>query len=152
MSDSLVLAVLLAHAAATWFMTGLSWTIHAVHYPLFATVGENFVAYESEHGRRISTLVAVPWSVECLTALSLPVIVGDRVPLWLPITGLALVGVLLGSTMLLQVPAHRLLGQGFNPAAHRRLLRTDRIRVAAWSARSVLAIWMVAVALDVGPG
>jgi hypothetical protein len=30
--------------------------------------------------------------------------------------------------------------------------RISRLVVAAWSARAVLAIWMLAVAIDVGPG
>ena len=32
-------ALLAAHAAATWALVGLIWTVQVVHYPLFALVG-----------------------------------------------------------------------------------------------------------------
>ena len=40
MPDADVLLLLL-HAAATLFMTGLIWFVQVVHYPLFARVGED---------------------------------------------------------------------------------------------------------------
>lgn len=142
-------AVLLVHAAATLFLTGLSWTVHTVHYPLFAAVGGDFARYEAGHTRRIGRLLALPWPVEVLTALALPVLLprvpGDPVPLWLPVAGLLLVGVVVAATVLGAVPAHGRLGAGFDPDVHRALLRADRVRVVAWTLRSVLALLMLAL-------
>lgn len=142
-------AVLLVHAAATLFLTGLSWTVHTVHYPLFAAVGGDFAAYEAGHTRRISRLLALPWPVEVLTALALPVLLpqipGDPVPLWMPVLGLLLVAVVGAVTVLGAVPAHGRLSRGFDPSVHRALLRADRIRVAAWTARAALALAMLAL-------
>lgn len=142
-------AVLLAHAAATLFLTGLSWTVAAVHYPLFASVGGDFAAYEAGHTRRISLLLAVPWPVEVVSALALvvllPQVPGSPVPWWMPVLGLLLVGLIGAVTVLRAVPAHGRLSHGFDPDAHRALLRADRVRVAAWTARSVLALLMLAL-------
>lgn len=145
-SPGLVDAVLLVHAAATVFLVGLSWTIHTVHYPLFARVDGDFTGYEAEHGRRITRLLALPWPVECGTAVLLPLVTAGRLPLWMPVAGLVLLAVVVAATVLLAVPAHQRLGSGFDPAAHRALLRGDRVRVLAWTARGVLALAMLPVA------
>jgi ABC-type bacteriocin/lantibiotic exporter with double-glycine peptidase domain len=58
--------------------------------------------------------------------------------------GLALVGVIWISTWLWQVPAHRRLEAGFDAAAHRRLTRTNWVRAAAWTVRSVIALALAA--------
>ncbi|UTI67029.1 hypothetical protein NBH00_12660 [Paraconexibacter antarcticus] len=47
-------------------------------------------------------------------------------------------------TGLAAVPAHTALGQGFDAAVHRRLLRVDRARTLLWSTHAVLAAVMVA--------
>ena len=58
--------------------------------------------------------------------------------------GLVLVGVIWMSTWLWQVPAHRRLEARFDAAVHRQLTRTNWIRAAAWSARSVIALALAA--------
>jgi hypothetical protein len=57
---------------------------------------------------------------------------------------MALVSVIWMSTWIWQVPAHRRLDAGFDAAAHRRLTRTNWMRTAAWTARSAIAVAMVA--------
>jgi hypothetical protein len=44
------------------------------------------------------------------------------------------------STALLQVPRHRALEAGFDPAAHRALVATNWIRTVAWTARGFLLL------------
>ncbi|MFM8483846.1 MAG: hypothetical protein ACKOBT_10925, partial [Actinomycetota bacterium] len=62
----------IVHLVATWFMVGLIWTIHVVHYPLFAYVGpDEYVAFQAEHVRRIGMVLLVPWAVEGICILSL---------------------------------------------------------------------------------
>jgi hypothetical protein len=53
-------------------MVGLIWTIHTVHYPLFAHVGEStYVAFQSEHVNRIGKLLLLPWLTEGLTLVGI---------------------------------------------------------------------------------
>jgi ABC-type bacteriocin/lantibiotic exporter with double-glycine peptidase domain len=58
--------------------------------------------------------------------------------------GLALVGVIWMSTWIWQVPAHRRLEAGFDAAVHVQLTRTNWVRAAAWTARSVIALALAA--------
>jgi hypothetical protein len=57
--------------------------------------------------------------------------------------GTALVAVVWGSTFLLQVPCHNRLARGRDDAAIRRIVATNWLRTAAWTARAVLALWLV---------
>jgi hypothetical protein len=133
--------VIWAHLAATLYLTGLIWVIQVVHYPLMDRVpGDGFVAFHTEHARRISVLVVVPMVVELTTAIALLVIRPQGVSVALLIAGAVLVGVVWLSTFGLQIPLHRRLSQGFNPAAHRALLRSNWIRTVAWTLRGVIAI------------
>jgi uncharacterized membrane protein len=138
--------LLLAHAAATWFMTGLIWMVQVVHYPLFAHVGaEGYEAFHQRHMRLITWIVAPAMLVEAATAAALvawPPAAGRGTAL----LGLALVAVLWLSTALLQVPAHTRLARGYDPAAHRRLVHTNWLRTLLWTARGLLALWMLAPA------
>ena len=64
--------LLVIHVAATLFMVGLIWTIHYVHYPLFANVGEStYVSFQAAHVERIGKLLFVPWLTEGITLLGI---------------------------------------------------------------------------------
>ena len=64
--------VIVLHMLSTWFMVGMIWTIHVVHYPLFAFVGsDTYEAFQAQHVNLIGRLLLVPWLVEGLTALAL---------------------------------------------------------------------------------
>jgi hypothetical protein len=138
--------VLHAHAAATWFLVGLIWTIQIVHYPLFARVGDGFATYERDHSQRITLVLALPWSLEAITAMWLVVFTPSGVPVWLPVAGVVLLAATVVSTIVMQRPLHRRLGGGFDAAAHRRLVASNWLRVAAWSLRGVVAAAMLALA------
>lgn len=143
--------VVLAHAASTWFLTGLIWTIQVVHYPLFAAVGEDrFVAYEAAHSARITWIIAIPWAVQGLTTAALlfdpPAGVGRGLVLALAV--LAAIPVIV--TIALSVPAHTILGGGFDAVAHGRLTGTNWLRTAAWTAHAVLVIPLLVVTLGRG--
>jgi len=137
-----------ANLASTWFLAGLIWTIQLVHYPLFDRVGrEGFAAYEGAHARMITPLVGPVMLLEAMTAVLLVVSRPRFMPAWAAWTGLALVGVAWLSTFLLQVPMHGTLARGFDADAHARLVGTNWIRTAAWSARSLLLAWCLLGAL-----
>lgn len=137
--------LVLVHLAATLFMVGVIWFVQVVHYPLFAGVGaDGWVAYAASHARRTGWVVGPPMLVEAGTALGLLVARPAAVPaawVWL---GVGLLAIVWLSTILVQVPRHRLLGQGFDAGAARALVATNWVRTAGWSGRGVLALAMVA--------
>lgn len=145
MSTRLVWGIFLAHVAATLFMCGVIWFVQVVHYPLLANVGPaQFAAYEAAHRDAIFWVVAPPMAMEALTALLLLWQSPDGVArkyLWI---GLALLAMIWASTWLFQIPQHNRLRQGFDPHAHRVLIRSNWIRTIGWSVRSVLMLWMLA--------
>lgn len=135
----------LCHAASTWCLVGLIWTVQVVHYPLMARVGEeSYADYQAEHVRRITTLVGPLMLVEVALAVGLLWRAATPRQDLLGIAGLLLLLVIWSATALFSVPAHRRLESGYCPAAHRRLVRTNWIRTVAWSLRGGLAwTWLV---------
>ncbi|MBM3750465.1 MAG: hypothetical protein FJW21_04690 [Acidimicrobiia bacterium] len=133
--------LLLVHAAATCYMTGVIWFVQLVHYPLFARVGRpGFSGYEREHVRRTGWVVAGPMLVELACALLIVWVAGGLLA-WV---GLLLTGIIWMSTWGWQVPAHRRLEAGFDATVHVRLTRTNWVRVVAWSGRSAIALTLAA--------
>lgn len=129
------------HAAATLYMTGLIWFVQLVHYPLMGNVGRaDYTDYQRQHERRTTRAVAPAMLIELITAAWLVVAVPDGTAPWLTQLGLALVILIWLSTALLQVPCHKKLGRGFDPATHRKLVATNWLRTALWSVRGVIAL------------
>jgi hypothetical protein len=140
--------VLLLNAATTLPLVGLIWIVQAVHYPLFAVVGaESFRAYHASHGRRITPVVAPLMLGELAATACLLVTPPTEVPAWMPWLGAALVAVAWVVTFGISVPCHVRLSRGFDPSEHRRLVRSNWLRTAAWSARGALILGMIALVL-----
>lgn len=138
-------ALLLVNLAATLYMTGLVWFVQVVHYPLFGQVGKpGFAGYEAAHTRLTTFVVAPPMLVEALTAVLLLSVRPRFAPTAAMAAGTALVALLWLSTFLVQVPRHGVLAAGYNARAHSVLVATNWLRTAAWSARAVLLLWVVA--------
>ena len=131
-------SALVANLAATLFMTGVIWFVQLVHYPLFAYYRDDAFAI---HAQRTAYVVALPMLVEALTAFLLLVKRPTSPVLWV---GLFLVGLIWLSTNFLQIPMHARLESGFDPMPHQRLVKTNWLRTAAWSARSALMLWAFA--------
>jgi hypothetical protein len=137
--------LLLVHAAATWFMVGLIWTIQLVHYPLFARVGANeFTGYENEHTRRMARLLVIPAGVEVVTGAALVWGRPPEVGLLAVLLAGALLAVAWIITALVQVPLHSSLELGYSSAAAARLVGTNWLRTALWTVRGVAVAVMVA--------
>ncbi len=138
--------ILVLHAAATLFMTGLIWFVQWVHYPLFASVGKAvFADYEALHTMRTTMVVAPVMLAELLTAGGLLLFsprISEVPPVELGISLALLAGIWI-STAAVQVPAHAVLSQGFQAEAYQRLVTTNWWRTAAWTARSALVcLWL----------
>ena len=141
----LVPAVFVAHLAATLVMVGVIWFVQVVHYPLFAGVGAaGFRGYAAAHGRRTTWVVAPPMLVELGTGVALVWRRPDVMPASWAWAGAALVAVVWAATFGLAVPRHTELGGGFDPRAHRRLVRTNWVRTVAWTVRGALVVIVVA--------
>lgn len=140
-------ALLATHLFATSAMAGLIWFVQLVHYPLFDRVGrDRFIAYETGHQRRTSWVVGPLMAIEGVTALVVAAVLRDDVGLVLVLCGLVLLAVIHSSTVFLQVPAHRALSDSYDAQVVRRLVRSNWIRTAGWSLRSVVAGAMIVVA------
>lgn len=136
--------LLLTHAAVTFFLVGLIWTIQVVHYPLFAKVGlENVVAYQADHQWRITVIVLPTMLLELATAGLLVIMRPEPIPAWLAWLGAFLVVVVWASTFFLQVPQHSILDRGFDQTAHALLVSTNWVRTLAWTARGAVVLSMI---------
>ncbi|MFM8626218.1 MAG: hypothetical protein ACKOCC_04630 [Actinomycetota bacterium] len=148
-SGAAVRRITVVHVLATWFMVGMIWTIHRVHYPLFAKVGpDTYVAFQAAHVERIGTLLLVPWLTEGLTLLALIWLaaVGGRRDLRLPVAiGAVAMAVVLVISGVWSAPAHGDLADGFDAAVHDRLMTANLVRALAWTVRGACAAWIVAL-------
>ncbi len=128
---------------ATLAMFGLIWFVQIIHYPLFLAVpAAQFPAYEAAHANRTTYVVAPLMLLELATAgaLLLPHLRPSfitPVEAWL---GAVLVAVLWLSTAFVQVPLHNQLHFAWSAEQIHRLVATNWIRTAAWSARAVLVL------------
>jgi hypothetical protein len=146
-----MLAVAALQLVVTLSLVGLIWFVQIVHYPMLRDRGAvPFSSVHAEHSSRTGWIVAPLMITELVAAVSL-LVYGDPPLAGLTRAGLVLVGVLWASTFLIQVPLHRVLARGWNADAHRRLVRTNWIRTAAWSGRGFLVLVMAWGVVGAGP-
>jgi len=145
---SSAVVVILAHLAATAFMTGVIWYVQVVHYPLMAGwPHEQFGAWEARHRERTGCAVVPAMLLEALAAGVLAVRRPRGLSGRLITLNLVLLACIWASTFLLQVPCHDLLSLGWDERVHARLVQTNWLRVVLWSSRLVLAMMMVVLLL-----
>lgn len=129
------------------FMVGMIWTIHTVHYPLFAEVGPaTYEAFQAAHVERIGRLLLLPWLAEGLTLLALMwlAFVGGLERMRVPVAiGAVMMAVVLVISGVWSAPAHGELSDGFDAAVHDRLMVANLVRTLAWTARGICAAWIV---------
>jgi len=137
--------ILATQALASSAMCGLIWFVQAVHYPLFAwTDTTHSPDYPDENQRRTAPVVLPPMLVEAATAALIAANPPPAIGRPAALVGLALVVALWISTLLVQMPLHgRLKHSGHTPESVASLVRTNWLRTVLWSARAVLAIWML---------
>ncbi len=133
--------IVILHLACTGVMIGIIWFVQVVHYPLMALAGrEEYPAYQAAHSRRTTIVVMPPMLLEMGTGVWLALRPSPYFPAAAAWTGLALLAVVWGATFFLQVPEHGRLERGFDPGAHRRLVRGNWIRTVAWTLRGILVL------------
>lgn len=136
--------ILLLHAAATLFMTGLIWFVQTVHYPLFLEVGGgHFLSYSRANQRSTTFVVGPVMLLELATAVGLVMCLtagSGRIAAWL---GLGLLATIWLSTAWIQVPLHRRLLSGFDRHTITRLVAGNWLRTIAWTLRAGIALWLL---------
>ena len=144
----MIAGVLAAQAFASAAMCGVIWFVQVVHYPLFAAVaGDAALRYSREHRRRTPWVVVPLMFVEFATAAWLAAAPPPEIGRGPALAGLGLVCLLGLSTWLVQMPLHSRLGRhGHDHATIGRLVGSNWCRTILWTARAVLAVWMLAVA------
>jgi len=125
-------------------MTGVIVFVQVVHYPLMAMVGrDRYREYQETHMRRTTWVVLPAMALELVAALGLAATRLGTPDAALSLAGVALLGVIWLSTVGVQAPLHGRLASGFDPTLHRRLVRSNWIRTAAWGARVPVAILLL---------
>lgn len=141
-------AFLVVNLIATWYMVGLIWMVQIVHYNMFDRVGlEHFQQYEADHNRLITPIVGVPMLFELATAVLLLFAAPDSFPRGAALVGLALIGLIWLSTIVLQIPCHNQLLSGFDEATYRRLVNSNWIRTGLWTVRGGLMAYYAVIAI-----
>ncbi len=139
--DSILLLHFL-HLFSTGIMAGLIWFVQLVHYPLFSKVGDtSFHAYEQDHAKRTTWIVAPTMLCELITASLILLYPPSGLQL-LAILGFCLVILVWLSTFFIQVPCHARLERGFSRKTHQLLVQLNWLRTAVWNVRFLVAIYL----------
>lgn len=137
------------HFVVTCVMAGIMWFVQIVYYPNLAVVGrDSFVFYQQEHVRRVTVIA---WTMLFLELISGIVLVCLRHAPWIWAGLLVNIVLLLGiwwSTFFVQVPLHHLLEQGWDEAAHARLVRTNWFRTVVYTVRGAVIIPILLTSLQ----
>jgi hypothetical protein len=134
--------LLVVHLALTAAYAGFQWTVRFLVYPQFAQVpADAFAGYERSHQLLVTRVVGPLFAAQGVTTLFLLVVRPAEVPLLPVLAGGGCLAAVLAVTAFLAVPLHRRLDVCWDPAAHRRLLRVDGLRVAAATAGTAAAAW-----------
>lgn len=144
-------AVLLGQFLATVFMVGLIWYVQLVHYPLMAGwPHDDFSHWEAAHRERTGLVVVPAMLAEGLAVVLILARRPRGVAAWLAWTGAGLLLAIWASTFAIQVPLHDKLAAGWDAVAHARLVQSNWLRTVLWSARALVAAWMLRGWVDAG--
>lgn len=125
------------HGATAFAMLGVIWLVQLLVYPGFRRISpQEWAAHHREHSTRIS-FVVVPLMLSELCAATLLALTEFSFA-----TGAAAgcVAVAWISTFGIQVPLHGQLSRAHDRAAIERLVRSNWIRTAAWTAKAIV-VW-----------
>jgi hypothetical protein len=133
--------LLLVHFAASFIMLGVMWFVQIAYYPNLQYIGgPEFIRYQQEHIRRVTAIAWAMLIVELITAAVLPFFPALLWRRWALFLNLLLLLVIWCSTWSVQVPLHKILEQGFEAEAHRRLVRSNWVRTICYSLRGVILL------------
>ena len=141
------MVLLVVHLVAVSYLTGLVWVVQLVVYPGFRAVGPTaaWPAFHAAHGRAMALAVTLPWALQGGTLGVLLVHPPAGVPYGLVLLAAALGLATVAVTAASSVPLHGRL-QPYDPVLADRLLATNWLRTAAWSAGALCAAAMLLLA------
>jgi hypothetical protein len=135
---------LLVHAACSFMMVGVIWTVQLVHYPLFLAVGrDHWARYHARHVQTIGFIVGPLMTAELFSGALLAFRLPESLAPWAIWLNLALIVTVWASTAFLQMPLHQQLAKRFDSRAVRNLVATNWLRTAAWSAHGLLVVLLL---------
>ena len=139
-SASLDDVLTLTHGASCFALFGVIWIVQLVHYPAFSWVRQReFAAFARFHADGITPVVLPLMLAEAATAAALywrARQTADSPTAW-HVWNVASIALVWGATFALSVPCHeRLSARGWHAATHARLVRTNWLRTAVWTARA----------------
>lgn len=133
--------IFLVNTFASFFLTGLIWTIQLVHYPSFRFVNKsNYLEFQHHHVHSIDKIVIPLMVVEIVSSFGL---------FWfdgffsLNALGFYIVLLIWIATGLFSVPAHSKLEKGKNEEAINKLVSTNWIRTFLWTLKSGLNFYLL---------
>ena len=130
------------------FLTGVIWFVQIVHYPLFAQITPaGFGTYHTRHSDLTTRVVALPMVVDFGLSGLLIVIRPEWFSAGGSLAGFALALLTWLCTFLVSVPLHGRLGQGHDRAVIARLVATNWLRTATWTAHLLLLAFILLRAL-----
>lgn len=138
---TLLAPLFLLDIAATLYMWGVIWTIQVAQYPLFARIGAaQWGEYHTVYTRSITFVVLLAMVTELgasgLLALLRPPWLSPGL-LW---AGFACAVLTWAVTFFISVPLHDTLSRGFDPAAISRIVLTNWLRTAFWTAHALILL------------
>jgi hypothetical protein len=129
--------LLLLHAAATWALVGLIWTVQLVQYPGFARIrGPEFASYHAFHCNRITWVVAPLMGLELLTGIGLFLEPPPGLSTTFLLIGISSIGLNWLATAFVSMPLHGRLSRR-QRSAQDSLVWTNWIRTFTWSLRGL---------------
>jgi hypothetical protein len=143
-------AVLLICLFFSLYGVGMIWFLQLNHYPLYASVGPDaFREYVVAHNRRLLLPVILPSLLAFLSSVALALCHATEIPDWSVWLVIAMNAVIAVSTVLVQGPAHAVLARGgYSASIVRKVLATNWLRTAAWTANGALLTWMTALTMN----
>jgi hypothetical protein len=133
--------IFLVNTFASFFLTGLIWTVQLVHYPSFRFISnDNYQDFQNHHVNSIDKIVIPVMVAEITTSFGLFWVDGF---LSLNAFGFYLVLLIWVSTGIFSVPAHSKLEDGKNDKAINQLVSTNWIRTVLWTIKSGINFWIL---------
>jgi len=133
--------IFLINTFASFFMTGLIWTVQQVHYPSFHFVGTTgFKGFQQHHVHSIGKIVVPIMIIEIGSSLGLAWMSG-----WLSLDAMGFYVVILIwiTTGLFSVPEHAKLETGKDDKVISRLVSTNWIRTLLWTLKSGISFFLL---------
>lgn len=135
--------VVVVQAVVTALMIGMIWTVHLLHYQLFPLVGAAaWDRYESAHVDRIGNILFGPWLVEGLCVLVLLMARPRNLRVLAFVSAFLMLFILI-DTAAFSAPAHGVLLDSWDRTTYDELMVVNLIRAWLWTAKGVVAVWML---------